>query len=161
MDMEELFSHFSISEIFLCIILLVGAVKWLVEFIDWAKERIRKWYKKDTVEDTLQEDVNRKFHEEDERIAALEMQQQEMIKILNSVDDKVVLLINSDKDDIKSYITNLHHQCCYHQKWIDTYTLECCERRYDHYKDEGGNSFIANFMEDLRDLPNEDPTTLK
>jgi hypothetical protein len=41
--------------------------------------------------------------------------------------------------------------------WIDDYSMECCERRYQHYKDEGGNSFIKGFMEDLRALPKKPP----
>lgn len=159
--MEELFSQFSLSEIFLCIILLAVAIKGVIEFIDWCKKRIKQWYKKDTETETLQDDVDRRFHEEDARIKALEEQQAKTIEILEKMDEKVDLLISSDKDDIKSYLTTMHHQYCYHQGWIDTYNLECCERRYEHYKDEGGNSFIANFMEDLRELPNEDPNTLK
>lgn len=158
--MEELFSQFSISEIFFCIILLVISVKSAIEFIDWAKMRIKEWYKKDTKTEVLEDNIDEKFHKEDARITALEEQQAKTIEILEKMDEKVDILISSDKDDIKSYLTTMHHQYCYHQGWIDTYNLECCERRYEHYKEEGGNSFIANFMADLRGLPNEDPNTL-
>ena len=41
--------------------------------------------------------------------------------------------------------------------WIDDFSLDCLERRYQHYADEGGNSFIEGFMEELRALPKQDP----
>lgn len=57
------------------------------------------------------------------------------------------MLIDSDRDDIKSYITREHHYFCYQKGWIDDFSLDCCERRYKHYSDEGGNSFIGQFMD--------------
>lgn len=67
------------------------------------------------------------------------------------------MLIDSDKDDIKSYITREHHYFCYQVGWIDDFSLDCLERRYQHYEDEGGNSFIAGFMNELRTLPKQPP----
>ena len=73
--------------------------------------------------------------------------------------DKIDMLIESDKDDIKAYITSKHHHFCYEQKWIDDFSLDCLERRYAHYTEEGGNSFIKSFMEELRSLPKSPPPT--
>ena len=56
------------------------------------------------------------------------------------------MLIESDKDDIKAYITREHHFFCYEQGWIDDFSLDCLEKRYAHYKIEGGNTFIDGFM---------------
>ena len=67
------------------------------------------------------------------------------------------MLIHSDKDAIKSYITRQHHYFCYDKRWIDDFSLDCIERRYQHYTEEGGNSFIAGFIEELRSLPKEPP----
>ena len=67
------------------------------------------------------------------------------------------MLIDSDKDDIKADLTRIHHFYCYTQKWIDDYTLECCERRFSHYEKEGGNTFIEGFMKELRTLPKKSP----
>lgn len=65
----------------------------------------------------------------------------------------VDMLIASDKDDIKAYITKEHHYFCYEKGYIDDYSLDCLERRYGHYKDEGGNSFAEDLMKDVRTLP--------
>jgi hypothetical protein len=32
------------------------------------------------------------------------------------------------------------------------------EKRYQHYAEEGGNSFIENFMNELRALPKQQPS---
>jgi hypothetical protein len=65
--------------------------------------------------------------------------------------------VDSDKDDIKAFITDKHHYFCYERKWIDDYSMDCIERRYSHYKDEGGNSFIATLMDELKALPKQSP----
>ena len=65
-------------------------------------------------------------------------------------------LIESDKDDIKAYITKEHHYFVYQKGWIDDYSLDCIERRYDHYVAEGGNSFIKGLMEEIRNLPKKE-----
>ena len=90
-------------------------------------------------------------------MAKLEANQQTTDRILNDLSDKIDMLIDSDRDDIKSYITREHHYFCYQKKWIDDFSLDCCERRYQHYSDEGGNSFIGQFMEELRALPKQPP----
>ena len=63
------------------------------------------------------------------------------------------ILLASDKDDIKSWITEKHHYFCYEKKVIDDYSLDCIEKRYQHYVDEGGNSYVATLMREIRALP--------
>lgn len=67
------------------------------------------------------------------------------------------ILVSSERDDIKAFITKEHHFFCYKQKWIDNYSLDSIEKRYRHYKDMGGNSYIDSLLEELRALPNEQP----
>ena len=73
--------------------------------------------------------------------------------ILECLSDKIDMLVESDRDSIKAYITEKHHHFCYQVGWIDDFSLECLERRFKHYRDEGGNSFIGGFMDELRNLP--------
>ena len=70
---------------------------------------------------------------------------------------KINILIDSDKDDIKSFITKEHHFYCYEKHWIDDYSLDCIERRYKHYQEENGNSFVADLMKEIRQLPKQEP----
>ena len=83
----------------------------------------------------------------------LKANQNETDAALKDLSDKIDMLINSDKDSIKAYITQRHHWFCYDKGWIDDFSLDCLEKRYQHYEDEGGNSFIGSFMDELRALP--------
>ena len=55
--------------------------------------------------------------------------------ILEELSSKIDMLIESDKDDIKSFITREHHHFCYQVGWIDDFSLECIEKKYKHYTD--------------------------
>ena len=90
-------------------------------------------------------------------IVTLQQSQKVTDNILQDLSKKINLLIDSDKDDIKSFITRQHHYFCYKIGWIDDFSLDCVEKRYQHYADEGGNSFIEGFMDELRALPKQEP----
>ena len=70
-------------------------------------------------------------------------------------------MVESDKDDIKAWITEKHHFYCYEKRHIDDYSLDCIEKRYAHYQDEGGNSFVEDLMKDIRKLPKTSSLELK
>ena len=76
---------------------------------------------------------------------------------LQDLSKKIDILIESDRDAIKTYITKEHHKFCYNKGWIDDFSLDCLEKRFKHYADEGGNSFICGFMQELRALPKRPP----
>ena len=67
--------------------------------------------------------------------------------------DKLNLLLDSDRDAIKAHIVEKHHYFCYTKKYIDDYSLDCLEKRYEHYVAENGNSYVEDLMEELRALP--------
>lgn len=61
------------------------------------------------------------------------------------------LLIDSDKEEIKSFIVKEH------SKWtakgfIDVNSFQAIESRYDKYIKENGNTFVAGLMKDIRSL---------
>lgn len=146
----ELFSSFSFPQIILFIILLAIVIKELVEFIDWVKSRNDKEYEERKTENEL-------ARSNEERLDKLEDNMIKMSENINNINDKVDLLINSDRDDIKAFITREHHYFCYKMKWIDDYSLDCLEHRFQHYQEEEGNSFIEGLMKELRALPKTDP----
>ena len=81
------------------------------------------------------------------------LDRQELIKKIDETNATISVLLASDKDDIKSWITEKHHYFCYERKCIDYQSLDCIEKRYGHYVDEGGNSFVADLMNEIRALP--------
>lgn len=143
--MQDLLQNYSLEQIIGFIVILALAIKGLIDFYDWAKVRFNaitsKEHQKITEKETIKEDINKLFE--------IQIVQNEAIdKLTKAVD----LLLKSDKDEIKAWIIEKHHYFCYEVKYIDDYSLDCIERRYAHYKEEGGNSFVADLMNDLRAL---------
>lgn len=158
--MEELFFKYSISEIVIFITILAFAIKELVTFFDWGKNRILKVYDKNykSIERRrkLEEDIDElnKFYEEKKKV------DDTFTKInltFEQINERIDMLIESDKEDIKSYITDKHHFFVYCHGWIDDYSLECLERRFSVYRKEHGNSFVEGLMNEIRALPKQPP----
>lgn len=151
--MGQLLAKYSITEIIVFLVIFGFAIKELVTFFDWAHNRLKKTFNKEDEHEEIKEqletvvsrlnDIETHFNTmiNENRVKYTEMQQ--------SID----LLISSDKDDIKAWITAQHHLFVYEYKCIDDYSLDCIEKRYSHYKDEGGNSFIELLMGEIRALP--------
>ncbi len=144
--MTTLLSSYSITQIILFIVVFSLAIKGVIDFLDWAKGKIKAAYDKKKTEEDSEKTVT-------ERIDNLESSIKDIADSVSKVTDKVDLLLESDKDAIKAYITREHHYFCYQKKWIDDYSLDCLERRYDHYIEEHGNSFIEMLMNEVRALP--------
>ena len=134
--MLDLFNKFSPSEVIIFIILLAIAFKEVFTFFEWLSEKGTKVFK----------NKYQKPYEDENTIKNLE-QNVEWLK------KNIKILINSDKDAIKAFITRQHHYFCYQLKEIDDQSLDCIEKRYTHYKEEKGNSYIDSLMEELRALP--------
>lgn len=152
-DILQLLSSYSFSEIVCFVVALSLAVKGFITFLDWVKEKATLVYKKHYKQDIAKINQKTREEEEDEIINHIKTEQAEIRNSIAELTEKTNLLLESDKDDIKSFITKEHHYFCYEQKWIDDYSLDCCEKRYAHYRAEKGNSFIESFMEELRALP--------
>lgn len=155
--MKELLETYSIVEIIVFLVLAAAAVKCVIEFFDWSRKRLKDIFDKEYNASQQQAKINRQFNDIDDRIKDLEQTQTNIVEKLDKVNDNINLLLASDMDDIKMDLTKEHHYYC-KQGWIDDYSLECCLKRYNHYKDEGGNSFIKRFIDELHELPNHPVT---
>lgn len=144
--MLELFKTYSIDEIVMFILLLALAIKGIVDLYDWFKKRFREPIEEEMTHEEQKQEIIDRLNTHEGNIL-------ECKECLNKILDTINILIDSDKDDIKSWITEKHHYFCYEVKCIDDYSLQCIEARYKHYKDEKGNSFIDKLMDDIRALP--------
>lgn len=148
---------FPISEILLCIVGVLVLIKWIIEYFDWGHKRTKDKYDQETERKKNIEDINEKLNQNSEDIKMLiEMQKQQNEKI-EQQNLRIELLIDSDKDDIKAFITEKYHYFVEVKGWIDDYSLDCLERRFQHYKDENGNSFVADLMSEIKRLPKHPP----
>ena len=141
-ELIQLFSQFNLGQILIIIVLLGLSAKGVITFFDWVKARLYKLSNKQL----KSKKANEQIKNQEETINNLK---KDVEKIQKSIDT----LIESDKENIKAWITEKHHYYCYEKKYIDDYTLDCLEKRFTRYEEEGGNSFVHNLMNDLRDLP--------
>ena len=143
--MHDLLTNYSLEQIIMFVVILALALKGLIDFYDWAKKRFNAI----TTKEHLKLNEKASIKEDIDKLYQIQVTQNESIdKLTQSVN----LLLRSDKDEIKAWITEKHHYFCYEVKHIDDYSLDCIERRYAHYLAEGGNSFVADLMSDLRSL---------
>lgn len=77
----------------------------------------------------------------------------EQDKRFDSMEKRLNDLTESDKNDIKSWITEQYQKFYVNQGWIDAYSADTIDHRYADYKKEGGNSFIDTLIERLHSLP--------
>lgn len=153
-NLIELLSTYSVGEILIFIVILALAFKGVVDFYDWAKKKIQGVIDTHTEEENKQSTIKDNI---DELFKMQKAQKESIDKLTESVN----LLIQSDKDDIKAWITEKHHYYCYQLKYIDDFSLDCIEKRYAHYKKEGGNSFVEDLMRDLRSLKKVSSTLVR
>ena len=137
--MLNLLKNYSLTDIAIFIVILSLAIKGTIDFYDWARNRLSKTTDKKYTEKEMQKKV----------LNTLESHNAQIDKMSKAIN----ILIASDKDDIKAWITQQHHYFCYELGYIDDYNLQCIEARYLHYKEEKGNTFIDGFMRDIRNLP--------
>jgi hypothetical protein len=156
--METLLDTYSLSDIILFIALLASAIMGAGKFIEWSFSKLKRFFGKNHVAQKKEDELNRKLKQIDTRQTNAEDALKEFSDLVQCLSDKVEILVDSDKDSIKAYLTDKHHYYTYAQGWIDDYNLDCIERRYVHYKKAGGNSFVDHLMEDLRLLPTQPPS---
>ena len=156
----DFLSKYSFAEVLVFALIFILAIKEGINFIDWIKSRFSKVTNKalaeqkerDKIEEEI-EDLN-KFYDEKEVVDKGFAEAESRFK---KIEESIEMLIESDKEDIKAFITLQHHKFVYEQEWIDDYSMECLEKRFAIYEREHGNSFVLGFMNELRALPKRPP----
>ena len=151
--MEELLNTYSVSEILIFAMMLFVAVKGVTDAYDWVKGKISKVTDRELQKRKKDKDIEIRFDVNSNDIQKILKHLEDSDKKMETLTKSVQMLIDSDKDDIKAWITEQHHYFCYKLKAIDDYRLDTVEKRYSHYVAEGGNSFIETLMEEIRRLP--------
>ncbi len=126
-------------------VLFALAIKGVISFFEWGHIRMRKAVHKMEQPELVKNSIQENADDIDKIYTSLER-----------LEKKVDVLTKSDRDDIKAFITREHHYFCYMKGWIDDYSLDCIERRYGHYEEQGGNSFITGLMKEIRALPKQE-----
>lgn len=139
--MSELLTKFDITTIILVLFMTAFAIREVFELYHYFHDKIYgKYEKQDNEKDTI-----------DNLSATLAS----VLQQVKDIDKKINLLQESDKDAIKSWIVGLYHKYKENPKELEAMQMDLLERRYGHYKDQGGNSYIDQLMEDLRTIYKE------
>lgn len=152
-EFAKLLTQYSLTDIILVGIGLALSIKSFVTFYDWVIDRLRKKFGKEEKEKSGKEEVMDKINDTHEILNEIIRTQKEISDKVESMANIIDTLIKSDKNDIKAWITEKHHYFVYKVGHIDDYSLDCIEKRYKCYKDEGGNSYITTLVEEIRKLP--------
>lgn len=166
--MMDLLNTFTYEQIILFVIILIIAIKEGWSLIDFfigkyksKKENIIEENQKEQLIEKTLLDINESLKEQKLTFSVFssdfEAYKKRISKIMNAYDNKLSTLIDSDKDDIKGFIVQQYHLFVEEKKWIDDFSLDVLEKRYAHYKQEGGNSYIESLMTEIRHLPKRPP----
>ncbi len=138
--MIELLSIYSVEEIIIFIALLFFAGKEIIQAKDFIKDRKNKYF------------FSRQQDEDSVKLL------QQINEKMGKVEKQINILTESDKDDIKSWLVEKYHFYKDHPTYkISDYTLDTIEKRYSHYKEEGGNSYIDQvIIVGLREMAKEE-----
>lgn len=138
--MLELLNSYSPGQIIIFLFILFVAIKELIGLIDFFKARNKLWFTA----------VKKK---EDNDISL-----QKLVEKMDKIEGQLNVLTESDKDDIKSWLVEKYNfYKAYPNRRLSAHTMDTIEKRYSHYKDEGGNSYIDNIiMPGLREMAKEE-----
>ena len=151
--MIELLTTFSPMTIVLCCVMIFLALRGIIEYRNWIKTVTDEAYEKRKKQEERDQRVEKMVADYNKELINISQAIEYIKKSLTKLDSQVDNLTKSDKDDIKAYITNQYHYFVDGRGWIDDYSMDCIEKRYDMYKTYRGNSFIDDLMEQLRALP--------
>lgn len=154
---ESILSQYSIETIILLIVGIAVAFKFVSELWNWAYGSLKKHFNIQT--EKQQQDIadREKIQELEEKlntfIDTMYARHDQLEATINQLVEKQEHIIDRLQESSRSFIIDKHHYFCYKIKAIDDMNLQSLERRYMYYKSDGGNSFIDQLMEEIRQLP--------
>lgn len=157
--MTDLLKTLTIDQIILYIVILAIATKEVVGFISWCKTQYNQKFNKDFTKKKSEELIEEHYQESiklyqtlDEKIDNINTKVEEIEEKISEVSDSTDKLSSSTMHDIKGWIVEKHHQLI-KDKWVDDFTMDTLEKRYQDYVDLGGNSYVGGLMTEIRQLP--------
>ena len=115
--MTELLKDYTFGEIISFVVTFAIATKGFVTFLGLGRlTALKKVINKQSQKEKDKEAVEEKIERNAQQIADVAKKQEETKQDINTLTQNINLLIQSDKDSIKAYITKEHHYYCYKQK---------------------------------------------
>ena len=137
--MEALLSTFGVGQIILFAFMLAVAIKEAIELFSFFHYKFEHRYKQKRTQDEGKENLEQIQHE-----------LSQLTVTVNKISEKIDVLQASDKDAIKSWVVMLYRKYKGNPAELDSMEMDLLERRFGHYTQEGGNSYVSELMEELR-----------
>lgn len=150
--MIQLLTNYSLGQIFLFVVFAAIAFKQIITFLDWCQVKIKTKVHKEEQPENIAQQLHESIEQRKEQIDLLKDNQQKIEKSIQELNQKLNMLIISDRDSMKAWLTAQHHHFV-EKGSIDYYSLDCISKRYTHYKEQGGNTFIDDLYAEINDLP--------
>lgn len=151
-EVITLLNSFSLNTIIIVVVAVIslwyGASK-MKDYLD-TKTAAIKAAERQRVEEQMA--LKTRLASQEKDLTALKRSQDLLTENINKIMAQVDLLVSSDMADIKSYITQKYNEFMA-LGYIDVHSFEACQKRFEYYQLEGGNSFVEQLMEELKRLP--------
>lgn len=171
--MIELLSTMTLTEIILIIFGILVALKEGIALLEYFYDKLKTLFDKNYKKENSTQEIINKLNGLETEAKKRSKEKEELSQEIQGVKDyfaeqlneqnknfnekfeaqekKLELLTESDKDDIRGWIVEKYH---YYSKQgeIDDFTMDSILKRYNHYKAEGGNSYITGLVEKLQKL---------
>ena len=161
--MISLLSSVSITELFIILCMFALALKEFVSIMDFFWGKLKAIFMKEQTEGDKVKKLQEKIDKIEEWQIAHEQTTldiqidyngaiEELKEQLEKQQKTLDMLVESDRDDIKSWLVQQYH---YFMKLgsIDDFSKDTIEKRAAHYFIEGGNSYIEDLLKQIRKLP--------
>ena len=163
--MLNLLTTFSIQQILVYTVMLAFAIKGVVDFTFWCKSKYKERFNKDYSQLTKQQELEQHYEtcreQHKESVKAYGELDRKIDSLSDNIDKKfgeveksINILSSSSKNDIKAWIVKTYHESK-EKNYLDDFTRDIIERRFEDYKELGGNSYIARLVEEMRNLPSK------
>lgn len=177
----SLLSMMSVDQIFLVLLLLLVAMKFISDLLEWLYKKLKSYFNiQDSKEkqyaailssiesikadmDSRKKDADSQHSQIDKISRQLDAQEGEYTSMRNTIESQtkelgnlksqISVLTERTQDSTRAYIIDKHHYFCYQIEGIDDMSLQDLERRFMCYKALGGDTFIDALMEEIRRLP--------
>ena len=152
-EITTTFTQYSFQELVLLIIIVLFALKAFNEVIAFFYEKIKNYFGIQNTKEQWEQNISNALNEIKNEIQTLRDQNIKTHQHQEEIDQSIALVQERLQENTRSYLIDAHHKFCYDIRAIDDLSLQAMERRYLYYKTAGGNSFVDNLMDEVRNLP--------
>lgn len=150
---NTLLNQYSFADIIILLITIGIAIKFIGDLWEWFSSRIRKRFNLQSDQQKWQDKIEASIADIKKDTEKFQSQIEDVRYDISMLGEQQENTTERLQENTRSFIIDKHHYFCYKVKAIDDINLQSLERRYMYYKTAGGDSFIDDLMDEIRELP--------